>query len=101
MIEQGEEHVNPEKKEGKEVANKRVVLKVPSMHCEGCLSNIQDAVMGMDEVSSVEGNEQSKEIVVVYRGTSEVEGKIRKKIIDAGHVVSEEEAPSPSTAFAK
>ena len=96
MLERGEEHAHLEKKEEakREEATRVVELKVPSMHCEGCLANIQDAVMDLDEVSSVEGDEQSKEIMVIYHGRPEVEDKIRKKIIGAGHVVGREDETS-------
>ena len=106
--EREEGHLYPEKEEAKKEEEeqgeaRRVLLNVPLIHCQGCLANIQDAVMDLHEVSSVEGDEQSKEIVVSYYGGAEVEHKIRKKIIDAGHVVSEENeviSPSVSSAIA-
>jgi cation transport ATPase len=63
-------------------------LSVPSLHCGNCLSNVMEAVSDLQEVVSVEGDEQSKLVLVRYRGGEDVEDRIRKKIEDAGHIVA-------------
>jgi len=64
-----------------------VTLRVPSIHCENCLSNITEAVSDLEEVTSVEGDAETKIVLVKYRGGEDAESHIRKKIVDAGHVV--------------
>ena len=43
---------------------KRLVLKVPTMHCEGCLAQIREALVGVPGVKNVEGDLVAKTITV-------------------------------------
>jgi len=69
-------------------AVKTITFKVPSMHCQGCVSSVVQSVSGLDEVLSVEGNLEKKEITVSYYGEKGIEDHIKRKIINAGHIVS-------------
>ncbi len=64
-----------------------ITLKVPSMHCQVCLSTVMQSVSELEEVLSVEGNLEKKEVVISYHGVKDVENRIKKRIIDEGHVV--------------
>jgi len=71
----------------KEEDVRTISLNVPSLHCETCLSNVMKAVSDLHEVVSVEGDVESKLVLVRYRSGDDVEGRIRKKITGAGHTV--------------
>lgn len=62
-------------------------LKVPSMHCEGCLSTVTEAVSELEEAVLVEGNIETKEVLITYRGGPEAEHRIRQRIIEVGQSV--------------
>ncbi len=68
-------------------AVRSITLKVPSMHCQVCLSTVMQSVSELEEVLSVEGNLEKKEVVISYHGEKDVEDRIKKRIVDEGHVV--------------
>ena len=75
-------------KPGRELeAVRSIKLKVPSMHCQMCVSTVTQSVSELEEVLSVEGNIEKKEIAIRYRGEKDVEDRIKKNIIDEGHIV--------------
>ncbi len=71
----------------KKLEVRKITLKVPSAHCQGCISKITESVADLEEVASVEGNVERKEIIVSYRGGLDAEEHIRKTIVSVGHVV--------------
>ncbi|MFQ5758644.1 MAG: heavy metal translocating P-type ATPase [Candidatus Bathyarchaeia archaeon] len=66
----------------------KLVLKVPSMHCEKCVASVVDTLLNIEGVESVEGDHEMKLIVVAYRGGPAVDEAIRKQIIKKGHVIA-------------
>ncbi|MFQ6075337.1 MAG: heavy metal translocating P-type ATPase [Candidatus Bathyarchaeia archaeon] len=67
---------------------KELVLRVPSMHCENCISTILKAISDIEGVESVDGDLERKRVIVTYKMGSEVEEEIRRSIIEKGHIVS-------------
>ncbi|MDG6921576.1 MAG: cadmium-translocating P-type ATPase [Nitrososphaerota archaeon] len=59
---------------------RKVALEIPSAHCPECLSNVMESISDMDQVVSVEGDQESNVIVVSYRGGSDVEELVKEKI---------------------
>jgi P-type E1-E2 ATPase len=70
-------------------ALERLTLKVPSIHCQGCVAMIQEALVKLPGVVSAEGDPHSK-LVIVTTG----DGQGQRQAIEAaltrlGHVVEE------------
>jgi len=67
----------------------KIVLNVPSMHCQGCAGNIEQALRGLGGVASVTADHQSKLVTVAVR-----DGVGRDNLCSAinaiGHVCGEE-----------
>ena len=67
----------------------KIVLNVPSMHCQGCAGNIEQALHGLAGVASVTADHQSKLVTVAVR-----DGVGRDNLCSAinaiGHVCGEE-----------
>ena len=70
-----------------EVPMKKLVLKIPTIHCEGCVENIQRALKAKKGVALVEGNSQTKEVTVSYLQEEIGEQKIRESIVQMGHQI--------------
>ncbi len=64
-----------------------LTLKVPSMHCEGCIKNVQEAVRRVHGVKRVEVYLDQKLVTVVYNNGMSVENDIKQRITQAGHVL--------------
>jgi len=75
------------KQKGKLSASHEITLKVPTMHCEGCLNNIQNTLGQRAGVQKVDGDLNTKNITVIYdQGIIDKES-IREGISEAGFVV--------------
>ncbi len=70
-----------------EVPMEKLVLKIPTIHCEGCVENIQRALKAKKGVALVEGNSQTKEVTVSYLQEEIGEQKIRESIVQMGHQI--------------
>ncbi len=74
---------------GGEAKVQQVTLKVPSIHCDGCVTAIRDELQKLSVVMSVDGDPVAKQIVVTVRdGHGEVSA-IEEAITRIGHVVGE------------
>jgi heavy metal translocating P-type ATPase len=62
-------------------------LHVPSMHCQGCLNTITQAVTRLPEVETVDGDLKEKIITIHYRDGRDAPDKIRHAIDEAGFPV--------------
>ncbi len=78
----------PKIQKGKTAEPTQLALKVPTIHCENCVSTLVDAIGDIEEVESAEGDETQKLLVVRYRGDRETEERIRKAVTDLGYVVT-------------
>jgi len=74
-------------KKNKKKPNK-VTLRIPTMHCAGCLTSLLEAVGDVEAVQSVQGDEGKKVLEVSYAGGKSVEEQIRKSITEHGHISS-------------
>lgn len=70
-----------------ETAEHTLELHVPSIHCEGCLSTITQAVSRLPEVEAVEGDLKAKIVTVRYRDGRTAPADIRHTIDEAGFPV--------------
>jgi len=68
----------------------QVTLNVPSIHCQGCVSKIRDELVKLPVVVAVEGDPQSKQVVVTMRDGRGQVTAIEEAITRLGHVVGEE-----------
>ncbi len=66
---------------------RELTLKVPTMHCEGCLRNIQNTLAQRAGVQEVDGDLSTKQVTVVYDQDKIDEERIRESVTDAGFVV--------------
>jgi heavy metal translocating P-type ATPase len=78
----------PRRKEQRPIGRQLLTIKVPTIHCENCLSTLLDAITNIDEVQSAEGDETQKLLLVRYKGNGETEERIRRAIINLGHAVT-------------
>lgn len=65
----------------------KLVLKVPTIKCEGCIENIGRALKERKGIAQVEGNPEAKEVTVSYRQAEIDEEEIRRAIVQMGHQV--------------
>ena len=66
----------------------KLVLKVPTIHCVGCVENIQRALEQKKGVTLVEGDPQSKQVEVSYLQEEIGEEQIRESVVQMGHQVA-------------
>lgn len=67
----------------------KIVLKVPTIHCEGCVGNVQRVLSGLPGVLAVEGDPQTKEVTVIRQEGTVTDDELAGGITAAGHVVAE------------
>jgi len=67
---------------------KRVVLKIPTIKCEGCIENIQRVLTQKKGVTSVEGDPDSKQVTVSYFGEEIGDEEIRGAVVQMGHQIA-------------
>ncbi|HWP22969.1 MAG TPA: heavy metal translocating P-type ATPase [Candidatus Binatia bacterium] len=79
------------KKKERERAEKEDIEKldfvIPSIHCEGCVQVIRNALTRLPEVSEVEGNPAEKHLIVAVQKGSLSREDIAAEISKLGHVV--------------
>lgn len=63
----------------------KLVLKVPTIKCEGCVENIERALKQRGGVASVEGDPETKNVMVSYLREEISEEEIRGAIARMGH----------------
>lgn len=68
----------------------KIVLRVPSMHCEGCATNITDALRRLPGVSSVGADPGQKLVTVALRHGGIGREALCAALIAIGHVCGEE-----------
>lgn len=64
-----------------------LTFKVPSIHCEGCVQNIRDALIQLPAVAGVEGQIKEKRITVTVQRGSLSKDQISSEISRIGHIV--------------
>ena len=67
----------------------KLTLKVPTIHCEGCVSGIREKLQELPDVQAVEGDVQEKRITVTLRDGQIGRAEICKSITETGHVCGE------------
>jgi copper chaperone CopZ len=80
------------RKEVTEVAGRKetvdtLAFKVPTIHCEGCVQIIRDALGRLPAVAKVEGKPNEKRITVFVQKGSLTREEIVGEITRLGHVV--------------
>ena len=70
-------------------APERVTLKVPSIHCQGCVAMIQESLAKVPGVRSVEGDPHTKQVVVTTRDGQGQRQAIEDALVRLGHVIGE------------
>ena len=67
----------------------RVTLTVPSIHCEGCVAVIKEALVKLPGVISAEGDSHTKQVVVATRDGQGQLRAIEEALTRLGHVIGE------------
>jgi heavy metal translocating P-type ATPase len=67
---------------------REVTFAVPSVHCEGCVRVLRDALGQVGGVIRVQGDAAGKRLVVAYRPGEVTEEAVRERILDAGHLLA-------------
>lgn len=65
----------------------KLILKVPTIKCEGCVQNIQRVLKQRKGVTVVEGDPETKKVAVSYLQEEIGEEEIRGAIVQMGHQV--------------
>ncbi len=68
----------------------QITLKVPSMHCQGCASNIKDALRRLPAVASVTASPEEKLVTVALRDGDIGREELCAAITAIGHVCGDE-----------
>lgn len=63
----------------------KLVVKVPTIKCEGCVENIGRALKQRGGREHVEGNPETKQVTVSYLREKIGEDQIRSAIVEIGH----------------
>lgn len=66
----------------------KLVLKIPTIKCEGCVENIQRVLKQREGVTLVEGDPETKQVTVSYLQEEIGEDEIRGAIIQIGHQIA-------------
>jgi Cu+-exporting ATPase len=79
------------KRKAPEMTEKQDVEKldfvVPSIHCEGCVQVIRDALKRLPAISGVEGKPREKHLIVAVQKGSLSRAEVAEEISKLGHVV--------------
>jgi heavy metal translocating P-type ATPase len=67
----------------------QVTLTVPSIKCEGCVTNIRETLAKLPAVVSVDGDPRTKQVMVAMRGGHGQRAAVEEAITLLGHVVGE------------
>jgi heavy metal translocating P-type ATPase len=67
----------------------QVTLTVPSIHCMGCVTKIRDELSKLPVVAAVDGDPESKQVVVTMRSDHDGRATVEEAIMRLGHVVGE------------
>ncbi len=67
----------------------QVTLTVPSIHCAGCVEKIRDELSKLPAVVAVDGDSQSKQVVVTMRNGHAGRATVEEAMTRIGHVVGE------------
>lgn len=66
----------------------KLILKIPTIKCEGCVENIQRVLKQREGVTLVEGDPETKQVTVSYLQEEIGEDEIRGAIIQIGHQIA-------------
>ncbi len=67
----------------------QVTFTVPSIHCMGCVTKIRDELSKLSVVAAVDGDPESKQVVVTMRDGHDGRTTVEEAIARLGHVVGE------------
>jgi len=65
----------------------KLILKVPTIKCEGCVQNIQRVLTQRKGITQVECNPDTKDVMVAYLREEIGDEKIREAILQMGHQI--------------
>lgn len=63
----------------------QMTLKVPKIHCDGCVSTVESAVRRLAGVQEVSASELSKEVRIEFDPQQVREEEIRKALLLVGY----------------
>ncbi|MBI2200400.1 MAG: heavy-metal-associated domain-containing protein [Armatimonadetes bacterium] len=63
----------------------QMTLKVPKIHCDGCVSTVESAVRRLAGVQDVSASELSKEVRIEFDPQQVREEEIRKALLLVGY----------------
>lgn len=66
----------------------KLLLKIPTIKCEGCIENIQRVLKQREGVTLVEGDPETKRVTVSYLQEEIGEDEIRGAVIQIGHQIA-------------
>ncbi|MFQ5836788.1 MAG: heavy metal translocating P-type ATPase, partial [Candidatus Bathyarchaeia archaeon] len=67
----------------------KMIIKVSTMHCTGCVENVKEAVLQVEGIENVQVDLHTKLVEISYQKGKNVETKVKNKIKKLGHVVGD------------
>ena len=74
----------------KEIVMEKITLRVPTIHCEGCVNGIRQTLGKLSGVQTVEGDPKEKRITATLQDGDIGRAEICKAIAEIGHVCGEQ-----------
>lgn len=72
-----------------ELPPEKLSLKIPTIHCEGCLTGIREKLQELPNIQAVEGDVKEKHIIVTVRDAQLGRAEICKSLAEIGHICGE------------
>ncbi len=66
----------------------KVIFQIPTIHCAGCVGNVQRVLTKVPGVLAVEGDPQSKEVTIIRHAGAVADEELAERIAHTGHVVA-------------
>ena len=70
-----------------------IILEVPALHCDGCISSVAQVLAGFPGVLSIEGDLERRELTVEYDPTSVTPVAMSAQLAEIGYPVAETRQP--------
>ena len=70
-----------------------IILKVPALHCDGCISSVAQILAGFPGILSIDGDLERRELTVEYAPDSVTPAAMSAQLAEIGYPVAETRLP--------
>ncbi|MCE7733985.1 MAG: metal-transporting ATPase [Candidatus Heimdallarchaeota archaeon] len=82
-----------EERSSNEIRTHQITYSIPTIHCRGCINGLKESLEKLPGVISVDGNADSKTLVLDFTNKDINFKKVKKLIKDEGHKIENELMP--------